>query len=170
MNFEVVAAHKKHAADLGFIHSKSWQKAYAGIIPDYIIADFTPDNRAKVFEQAITARPEEYYMFTVDGSPSGLAILSKSSEEDQPDYIGEIYAIYFHPDYWGTQATVKAFEFCINRLKELGFTQIHIWVLEDNLRARKFYEKFGFVFDGSTKEIVIGKPLKEIRYTIRLSS
>lgn len=170
MNFKVVSAQKKHAADLGLIHSKSWQKAYTGIIPNHIIADFTPDKRAKIFEQALATRPEEYYMFTADDSPAGLAILSKCSEEDQPDYVGEIYAIYFHPDYWGTQATDKGLKFCISRLKELGFTQIHIWVLEDNLRARIFYEKFGFVFDGSTKEIVIGMPLKEMRYTVNISN
>jgi RimJ/RimL family protein N-acetyltransferase len=37
-------------------------------------------------------------------------------------------------------------------------------VLEENINARKFYEKLGFEHDGTIKEISIGKPLNEYRY------
>lgn len=37
-------------------------------------------------------------------------------------------------------------------------------VLEENIRARRFYEKIGFYHDGTVKEINIGKELKEYRY------
>lgn len=129
---------------------------------------FTPEKRAEVFREALLSRPEEYYLFKVDGVSAGIALLHKSHEENAPDTDGEIYAIYFHPDFWGTSATHKAFRFCISRLKERGFTKINVWVLEDNKRARKCYEKHGFTFDGARQQIELGKPLTEIRYSKKI--
>lgn len=164
MKFEAIRASIIHANDMGYVHSKSWQKAYRGIVADYITDEYTPQKRSEVFREAITTRSEEYYLFKVDNQPAGIAMLYRSHEDDSDSADGEIYAIYFHPDFWGTSSTHKAFEFCIFRLKELGFTKINIWVLEDNIRARKFYEKYGFVFDGTYKIIQLGKPLTEMRY------
>lgn len=169
MKFEIIRANEDLADDLGYIHAKSWQKAYRGIVPDEIINTYTPENRAKVFKEAVTTRPEECYLFKCDGRPAGLALLHKSHEDNADENDGEIYAIYFHPDFWGTPATHKALEFCIGRLRERGFTKINIWMLEDNLRARKFYEKHGFAFDGRKKTIDLGKQLVEIRYSRSIS-
>ena len=38
------------------------------------------------------------------------------------------------------------------RAREKGFSELTLWVLDANQRARKFYEKFEFVLDGSEKE------------------
>ncbi len=168
MDFQVIRANKDNAIDMGFVHSQSWQKAYRGIIPDEIVNSFTSEKRAEIFVDAISTRPEEYYLFRVDGHPAGIASLNKSHEENAPDYIGEIYSIYFHPDFWGTSATHKALQFCVERLKSLGYTQVTIWVLKDNFRARSFYEKNDFSFDGLEQEVNIGKPLVEIRYSKKI--
>ena len=37
---------------------------------------------------------------------------------------------------------------CMEELKQYGFSKVLLWVLEDNHRARKFYEKNGFVYSG----------------------
>lgn len=165
MDFQVIKAARKNAKDMGFIHSNSWKQAYRGIIPNEMIEAFTPEKRAAIFSNVIETQPEEYYLFMANNRPAGIASLSKCHEESAPDYIGEIYSFYFHPDFWGSSATHMGFQFCINRLKALGFTQITIWVLNDNLRAKRFYEKNGFVLDGHSQEIEIGKKLLEVRYS-----
>ena len=168
MKFETMKATQQHAAAMGLVHSCSWKKAYEGIIPQEIISAFTPESREAIFLEAITLRPEEYYLFKVDGQPAGIASLSKSHESNAPAHIGEIYSIYFHPDFWGTPATQLGLEFCIDRLKQLGFTLITVWVLNDNARAKRFYEKNGFVLDGHTQELEIGVKLLEVRYAKKL--
>ncbi len=165
MKFEAIKATLENSQAMGYIHSCSWQKAYQHIIPADVLNTFTPARRAQVFQEAIKTRPEEYYLFQVDSAPAGIALLHKSHEKTAPNDAGEIYAIYFHPDFWGTPATGLGLQFCINRLQELGYKQIHIWVLAENKRARRFYEKYGFVFDGKTQEIEIGKTLLEVRYS-----
>ena len=53
----------------------------------------------------------------------------------------------------------------IDELKKLGFKNILLWVLEDNMNARKFYEKNGFVCSEKYLENYIsGKNLREIMY------
>ena len=168
MDFQVIRATREFAFDMGYVHSYSWQKAYTGIIPDEIIKTFTPENRAKIFLDVLENPLEEYYLFKVDDRPAGIASLAKSHEKNMPNYIGEIYSIYFHPDFWGPEVTQKGFQFCINRLKNLGFSEITIWVLNDNLRAKRFYERNGFKLDGNSKEIEIGVKLLEVRYSKRI--
>lgn len=154
MIVEVLRATSKMADDMGYVHAMSWQKAYKDIIPKEILNKFTPENRAIIFKEAIATRPEEFYLFKVENKPAGIALLHKRHEDQAADVDGEIYAFYFHPDYWGHDCTHSAFQYCIDRLIEIGFQTISIWVLEENYRARRFYEKFGFSYDGSQKKSI----------------
>ena len=53
----------------------------------------------------------------------------------------------------------------IHELKNMGFEEIFLWVLEDNHRARRFYEKSGFRKSSQYIEDCIGgKRLKEVQY------
>ena len=164
MDFCAKRASVHDAKDMAYVHSASWRAAYRGIVPDRIIAGFTQKKRAAIFEKTIAAGPEEYYLFKADGNPAGIASLHKSHEENMLETDGELYSIYFHPDYWGTSATHEGMLFCLERLRGRGFKRITVWVLRDNARARKFYEKHGFAFDGAEQTIRIGGLLKEVRY------
>ncbi|WP_156774438.1 N-acetyltransferase [Alkaliphilus oremlandii] len=44
------------------------------------------------------------------------------------------------------------------------FSNVEFWVLEDNIRARRFYEKIGFRYDNTIQIIDMGKKLRELRY------
>lgn len=54
---------------------------------------------------------------------------------------------------------------CVDELNKSGFHKIILWVLEENQRARKFYEKNGFVCtDNFLDDNIGGKNLREIMY------
>lgn len=55
-------------------------------------------------------------------------------------------------------------DFAVKRLKTMSCRKIKLWVLEENTGAKAFYEKYGFVPDGSKRELTLGKPLTELRY------
>ncbi|HWC73720.1 MAG TPA: GNAT family N-acetyltransferase, partial [Gemmatimonadales bacterium] len=48
-----------------------------------------------------------------------------------------------------------------------GFLEVTLWVLEENRKARAFYEQYGFELDGGKKEYY-GTHVPEVRYRIRL--
>ncbi len=78
--------------------------------------------------------------------------------------VGELYAIYVHPDWWGTgagRALIARGE------QELGaaYAEATLWVLDDNPRARAFYEAGGWSGDGATKsDERWGVRAPEVRY------
>lgn len=55
--------------------------------------------------------------------------------------------------------------FVIAELKNSGYENIFLWVLEENIGARRFYERFGFQrTDDYLDDNIGGKTLREIRY------
>jgi len=50
-------------------------------------------------------------------------------------------------------------------LRESGYREVILWVLEDNPRARRFYEREGWALDGGRKEDeFLGVQVTEVRY------
>jgi hypothetical protein len=46
-----------------------------------------------------------------------------------------------------------------------GYPSATLWVLEDNLRARRFYEREGWILDGGRRdEAFLGVTVPEVRY------
>ncbi len=52
------------------------------------------------------------------------------------------------------------------RLAEAGFSEAILWVLDDNPRARSFYEKAGWSFTGETSDWSPPgeEPVAEVQY------
>lgn len=78
---------------------------------------------------------------------------------------GSIYSIYLLEEYWGKGLATRLMDVVINILKEEGCKQISLWVYESNIRARKFYGKCGFIFDGNKRHSHFSNKPIELRYT-----
>ncbi|MDT8718436.1 GNAT family N-acetyltransferase [Clostridium sp. 19966] len=72
--------------------------------------------------------------------------------------------IYLLPEYCKMVIGFELINWGLKELKKRGYNKVTLWVLEENIYARKFYEKVGFNHDGMVKEIIIGKKLNEYRY------
>lgn len=164
MDIQIVRATVSDAVDISYVHALSWQAAYAGIVPQEYLNEFTPEKRAEKARKVMPTRPEEYYLAYMDETPIGMFILGASLDEDVPPGTGEVCALYLLPEYWHKGIGLSLMNYAVNRLHELSYKDIALWVLQDNQRARRFYEKYGFVLDGTKKELSLGKPLIAIRY------
>jgi GNAT superfamily N-acetyltransferase len=83
--------------------------------------------------------------------------------------VGELYAIYALPEAWGSGAGPALMKAALGALRDRGFATAQLWVLEDNPRARRFYEREGWTDDGGRREEeFLGVPITEIRYCITL--
>ncbi len=78
----------------------------------------------------------------------------------------ESYAsIYVHPDHWDSGVGARLHDAAMQALRECGFREATLWVLDINERARLFYERRGWFNDGGIKhEERDGVPLVEWRY------
>lgn len=80
---------------------------------------------------------------------------------------GEVSLIYLSPDEVGKGVGRALFAYAVEDLRQRGYAQAVLWVLEGNGRARKFYEAAGWTPDGRHKsEKRPGAVLHEVRYQI----
>ena len=155
------------AEAMGRIHVESWQAAYVGVVPQAHLDALDAEERSANWRSAIEANPEPEHgrrlVAEVEGEVVGIALIVP--DRDGEDGVGEIPIIYVHPSAWGVGAGYALMTECEAELQRRGFAEAVLWVLEDNPRARRFYERQGWRADGGRKvEEIGGVELAEIRY------
>jgi len=149
---------------LGEIHSESLSFAYNGIFPaDYIQSRFSYEKRKDGFKRELSLGYPETAILFKDGIPIGLFTFGKSRYGEVDDSCIEIWRIYLKPDYIGKGFGTELMNWGLDELRKKGYKNAILWVLEDNHRARKFYERCGFTFDGNVQTIEYG--IRELRYS-----
>lgn len=158
------------ASQLAEVHVRSWQKAYRGLIPDDYLDSLDADlgRREGVFRQAAETSSEEGILFVAEdeGEAVGFVWAGPARDEDADEaVVGEIWSIYLHPSHWGRGAGKALQDRAMEYLKERGFKEASLWVLDSNKRTRRWYERQGWRSDGATKsEEGRGLVLNEVRY------
>jgi ribosomal protein S18 acetylase RimI-like enzyme len=163
LGYEIRRAVTDDAKYLANIIVESWKATYINIIPEDEIAKFLDkERRQKQFERFIEDG-EIVLIGIFDGMPCGLVFANKDNDE-QLAKCGSINSMYFLKEYWGKGLGIKLMDEIINILKNEGCKQVSLWVYETNIRARNFYEKNGFIFDGTKKYSHFSNKPIELRY------
>jgi ribosomal protein S18 acetylase RimI-like enzyme len=75
----------------------------------------------------------------------------------------ELYTLYVTPDHWSTGAGRALMDRVLTEVRAEGYPRVILWVLRDNRRARRFYERAGFRRKGTEHpSYFAGVP--EVRY------
>jgi GNAT superfamily N-acetyltransferase len=159
---EVRPATVDDAQAIETVRIRGWQHAYRHVFPperlDAMAIDWTR-------WAARIADPPEKWTILVAGDPVvGFAATGPTRDDDGSEPVGELYGIYVDPDAWGTgagRALIAAAEDALAR----DFGEATLWVLDDNPRARRFYELAGWAWDGTTKsDTFLDVEVVEVRY------
>ncbi len=143
-------------AGKGYVHYKSWHETYAGLIDEKYLERHT-------LEKCIaTARkwPDNILVAKDGEKVIGFAGYGSYRDGTLPD-CGEVFAIYVLSEYHGQGVGYELMRAAVDKLPE--YKKIAVWVLKGNERAIRFYERFGFRFDGVEAEIMLGTPNTELR-------
>ena len=145
---------------LSAVYEQSWKCAYKGIVPqDYL--DSIPAGR---WASGIYKPEPNNLVMTDSGKIIGTSCYCRSRWERFSDF-GEVVSLYLLPEYTGRGYGRQLLERAVTELNALGYEQILLWVLEENLNARGFYEKLGFAQTDERMYFDIGgKKLCEIMY------
>lgn len=134
---------------------RTWQVAYRGQLPDDLL-DALPaeiEQRTAFWERTVrgAATRRRHQLVALDGDRVvGFVTFGPQEPVDDPN-VGELYAIYLDPSYWGRGYGRALFSAAERGLKEDGYAAAMLWVLETNARARRFYEIAGWIADGGKR-------------------
>lgn len=146
--------------EISKIYESSWKYAYKDIIPQ----NYLDSIEAGQWADSIHKAGMKSLVLIERGRIIGTASFCKSRWEEYNDY-GEVVSIYFLPDYIGKGYGRLLLNKCIEELKQCGYKKVLLWVLEDNHRARKFYEKNGFICsEVFLDDNIGGKDVREVLY------
>lgn len=140
----------------GYVHWKSWHETYTGLVDPAYMEETTLE---KCIDTAHRWTPN--LMVAKDG---GKVIGFVGYGEHSDNIItncGEVFSIYVLSDYHGKKIGYELMNAALEKLSD--YDKIAVWVLKGNDKAIRFYEKYGFRFDGTEKEIMLGTPNTELR-------
>ena len=148
------------------VQERGWQAAYRHVFPPERL-DRGGFIRGDRWRTRLETPPPGWSTFVaLAGGVVGFASVGPSRDVEG---LGELYALYVHPDAWGTGAGRTLIERAETHLAH-EYDEAALWVLEDNPRARRFYELAGWTPDGArTEGEWFGVRAAEVRYRKRLS-
>ena len=123
-----------------YVHWKAWHEAYPGLVDQGYLEDMTLEKCEKI----AYSWPGNLIVAKDNGRVIGFVGYGDCGNET-PN-TGEIFALYVLPEYYGTGVGKQLMDAGLEQLK--GYPQICLWVLKENKRAIRFYEKCGFQPDG----------------------
>lgn len=124
-----------------YVHWKSWHEAYSGIISQEYLDNLTLEK----CEKWAFSWPNNTLVAKDRDNVIGFVCYGDRGD-DAPD-VGEIFALYVLADFYGKGVGLKLMKAGLEQIKT--FLQVRLWVLKENKRAIRFYEKCGFQPDGA---------------------
>jgi ribosomal protein S18 acetylase RimI-like enzyme len=155
------------------LHVRSWQEAYSGLMPAEFLAALDPRDRAERYRFEDEEGPTTLLALSAGegdgGDPSltnrevrpgsppspgeplvGFVTFGESRDADARG-LGEVYALYVDPERHQGGVGRRLMAEARRGLVAAGFTEAILWVLQGNDRARSFYEREGWVADGTSR-------------------
>jgi GNAT superfamily N-acetyltransferase len=176
------------AAQIAAVMRASWRAAYEGIIASEVIGRVTASDGGARIRQSFRTRPWQKTFVAVEAQPEarrrrnaadgivGYAFFGPEqdvlgapwphplSPEGQQGQVAELYALYVHPAWWSTGTGRALMGRVLETASAAGYLSVRLWVLRDNARARRFYERAGFAPDGASHTLEGLGGVTEIRY------
>jgi ribosomal protein S18 acetylase RimI-like enzyme len=135
------------------VHVASWRWAYRGQLSDDLLDGLSVEEREAMWRRGLE-RDDVPRTFVAerDGAVVGFVSVGPPEDAGAPVGTGELYAIYLLEDAAGLGVGRALFATGEQALRDAGYERAFLWVLASNERARRFYERAGWTWDGTTSE------------------
>jgi GNAT superfamily N-acetyltransferase len=123
----------------------AWRAGYQTLLEPAVL-----DREARSREQFDWAHAIERSASTVSVAADGDRIVGVGESDDEPvtaDALPEVQMLYVRPSAWGSGAAVLLLRAMTDRMGACGHRAARLSVVEPQARARRFYEREGWVQD-----------------------
>jgi ribosomal protein S18 acetylase RimI-like enzyme len=163
---QIRRARLEDAAAIAAVHVRTWQSAYEHVFGAERLAGLDLAAREGLVRRFATDPGQDAFVAEDDdGRIVGFVATGPPEEEGEER---ELYAIYVLPEAWGTEAGSGLMRAAVEAMRARGAADAILWVLDDNPRARRFYEREGWYADGSAESEYLGLTVPLVRYRLTL--
>jgi len=135
------------AAALAQADVRAWHETYPGIVPQRFLDRLDPRYRVRYWDSMLRApgRRPESVVFVAEMAGHGVVGFGGCGDErvGLPHVDGEFHALYLLKAAQGLGLGRRLMQSMARELILRGCRTASVWVLRDNARARRFYEKMG---------------------------
>jgi ribosomal protein S18 acetylase RimI-like enzyme len=148
---------------------EGWRAAYPGLVAASVLDALDEKTDTARLAARIDADPDVRQVVAErKGDVAGFCAYGPDREEPLTGR-GEIYAIYVRPMTWRRGVGSALLDFALADLTGRGVSEVRLWALAGNSRAREFYAHRGFRPDGTDRALqgVLGAHgglAREVRY------
>ena len=172
MAFSLRDAVVDDARAIAEVHVESWRWAYRGQLPEETLDGLDVAEREAGWLAVLASNDAHARVIVAQSAERvvGFASIGAVRDGDASAGTGELYAIYVAEGVAGTGVGRDLLLRSTTTLGEKGFERATLWVLETNQRARRFYEREGWAWDGTTSTHQVAcSNLPIVRYALELS-
>ncbi|MFI6034327.1 GNAT family N-acetyltransferase [Streptomyces sp. NPDC051315] len=155
------------------IRVRGWQTAYRGLMPQSHLDALSVTEDVERRRAGLLGGDGSVVNLVAEraGAVVGWAAHGPYREGEDRTEDAELYALYVDPAHVGTGAGRALLTEAVRRTAFRGHRRVYLWVLEENVRARRFYERAGFHADGAKEPFdVEGTAVPEVRYVRHLTA
>jgi ribosomal protein S18 acetylase RimI-like enzyme len=141
------------AQDIALIHTRTWQYAYRGQLPDSFLDNISVEKRLNMWTETLANSESltKVFVATDEDEVIGFCAVCPCRDSDLGKEFGELAGIYVDQHHMGKGAGTKLLERGLSELKNMGYTKATLWVLASNAKTINWYESHGWRIEGKTK-------------------
>ncbi len=118
-----------------------------------------PDDAVRErWREVVAGLDHEALVAETDGEAVGVAAI-------EGDWLNGFYVL---PERWGSDVAPALYDAAVELIRGSGAAVAHLWVLEANTRARRFYERRGWRVNGTTRVVDYSPHPVDVGYSLRL--
>jgi RimJ/RimL family protein N-acetyltransferase len=136
------------------VHVASWRWAYRDDLPAGSLDALSVDDRERMWVEWLTSdgRAAGTLVAKEKGRVIGFCSFGPCRDDDASERTAEVMTIYVLEDVAGRGIGRELLASATDRLRALDYEKARLWVMASNARSRRFYEKAGWSWDGTTSE------------------
>ncbi len=170
---EIRAPRVDDAAGAAAVHHRSWVATYAPLVRADQADHLTLAERVAHWEWLLESQPAHMGALLAIRPGAIVGLVEWEIGVDDDPSVGEIHAIHVALEERGRGVGGQLLDAAVEALRGRGVRRAILWVVEDNVAARAFYERQGWVWDGTRLERPLGgfpgfPSVVEVRYGLDL--
>ena len=166
MNIEILPVDAADAAAIAALHVESWRSAYRGLLPDAFLDGPVVEDRTWLWRERLNGGATGQQLVLKAVSSGELIGFVCVLPDNDALYGPRLDNLHVKPLLKGAGIGSQLFRAAYDWVgRTMPGRPMHLWVIEDNLPARRFYDHHGgIVAERRTLEVVRGILVPELRY------